>query len=37
MINKFHLRYTSLILESRDWQSPSFADLEAAWWYLITA
>jgi len=31
MLNKFHLQYMALILESRDWRSPSIQYIEAAW------
>jgi len=31
MLNKFHLRYTAVVQESRDRQYPSNQDLEVAW------
>src|SRR6218665_682760 len=31
MLNKFHLRYTAFVMESRDWRSSSFRDLVAIW------
>jgi len=33
MLNKFYLRYgpSAVVLESRDWRSPSIRDFEAAW------
>jgi len=31
MLNIFHLRYTAIVLESRDWWSPSIQQMEAAW------
>ena len=37
VLNKFHLRYTAVILESRDWRFPSNRDLEAPHGPLVTA
>jgi len=31
MLNKFRIRYTAVVLESRDWRSHSIWNLEAAW------
>ena len=33
MLNKFHLRYTAVVLKSNDWRFPSIWDLEATWRY----
>lgn len=31
ILNKFHLRYTAIVLESHDWWSTSILDLDSAW------
>src|SRR6218665_551027 len=31
MLNNFHLRHVTVVLESHDWRSPGIRDLEVAW------
>jgi len=37
MLNKFHVRYTAVFLESHDCRSPSIQDFETTWWSPVTA